>query len=173
MTIGLKIVTSASKVCIMFLYRIFHSLPSFLFLSPSFSLPSICPSAFFILSFVYFLLNTICLRIGGPSWCQTMSTWSEWVLSVYLLSYLLNRHILRQIDATATVLSITPPSPPRISAFVNPSVSIRQRERGRVSVRENLFAKIINNNMAQWKVQWQVARGSIDSINAGHPNRHN
>jgi len=23
------------------------------------------------------------------------------------------------------------------------------------------------------KVQWQVARGSIDSINAGHPNRHN
>ena len=40
--------------------------------------------------------------------------------------------------------------------------------------RENLFAKIINNNIiTQWKVQWQVARGSINSISAGHLCQYN
>ena len=45
----------------------------------------------------------------------------------------------------------------------------RDRERERERERENLFAKIINNNIiTQREVQWQVARGSINSISAGH-----
>ena len=46
----------------------------------------------------------------------------------------------------------------------------RERERER----DNLFAKIINNNIiTQWEVQWQVARGSINSISAGHLCQYN